>query len=88
MNGIEKRAGDQDQSVTIGLRQSSAENDEDDEILICVVIECASERGYYQRPKARFPRGRDNRFLSISGGKSDWLFQHGDRSAFAHKSLR
>src|SRR6516164_5286728 len=84
----EERAGDQNEPVTIGLLQSCAEDDEDYEIFISVVVECALELGYNQRPKTPPPRWRLGRFLRALGGGGDGPFQRTDRSIFAHKTVR
>src|ERR1700728_4693778 len=56
MKGTEKRAPcHKNEPVTIGLLDRSAEDDEDDEILICVIVECTLELGCHKRPNPSSP---------------------------------
>src|SRR5579864_297797 len=51
----EERTGDQDEPIAISLRQTCAKDEEDDEIFVGVVVECALELGHNQRPESVLP---------------------------------
>jgi hypothetical protein len=56
MKGIgEEGTCHSNEPVTIGLLDRSAEDDEDDEILVCVIVERTLELGRHKRPKPSSP---------------------------------